>query len=131
MPYAKELEEGVFELAPQPGPQTDFLATPADIAFFGGEAGGGKSGGLLLAAAAMHMLVRNSYAFELAVSAYQLRTPSGSDADVDYCYLCSSGISYGGGSWHYRFTLIDRRSGAKTRAHVRMATAGSSTVTFN
>lgn len=32
---------------PQPGPQEAFLATPADIAIYGGAAGGGKSWGLL------------------------------------------------------------------------------------
>ena len=35
-------------LAPQAGPQTDFLSTLADIAIYGGAAGGGKSYGLLL-----------------------------------------------------------------------------------
>ena len=35
-------------LAPQPGPQTKFLATPADIALYGGAAGGGKTYALLL-----------------------------------------------------------------------------------
>jgi predicted phage terminase large subunit-like protein len=35
-------------IAPQPGPQTDFAATVADIAIYGGAAGGGKSFGLLL-----------------------------------------------------------------------------------
>ena len=35
-------------LAPQPGPQTDFLASYADIAIYGGAAGGGKSFALLL-----------------------------------------------------------------------------------
>lgn len=34
--------------SPQPGPQTQFLSTPAEIAIFGGSAGGGKSFGLLL-----------------------------------------------------------------------------------
>ena len=34
--------------APQPGPQEDFLASSADIVFFGGAAGGGKTHGLLL-----------------------------------------------------------------------------------
>ena len=33
---------------PQPGPQTDFLASTADIVIYGGAAGGGKSFGLLL-----------------------------------------------------------------------------------
>ena len=35
-------------IAPQPGPQTDFLTTEADIAIYGGAAGGGKSFALLL-----------------------------------------------------------------------------------
>ncbi len=35
-------------IAPQPGPQEAFLATPADIAIMGGAAGGGKTWALLL-----------------------------------------------------------------------------------
>lgn len=35
-------------VGPQPGPQTDFLASPADIAIYGGAAGGGKTFALLL-----------------------------------------------------------------------------------
>jgi len=35
---------------PQPGPQTEFLSSPADIALYGGAAGGGKSFALLLEA---------------------------------------------------------------------------------
>lgn len=35
-------------LKPQEGPQTDFMATSADICIYGGAAGGGKSYGLLL-----------------------------------------------------------------------------------
>lgn len=35
-------------IGPQEGPQTEFLATQADIAIYGGAAGGGKSYGLLL-----------------------------------------------------------------------------------
>ena len=38
--------EGI--LAPQPGPQEQFLSTPADIAVYGGAAGGAKTFGLLL-----------------------------------------------------------------------------------
>lgn len=37
-----------LKLQPQPGPQTEFLATQADIAIYGGAAGGGKSYALLL-----------------------------------------------------------------------------------
>jgi hypothetical protein len=36
------------QIRPQAGPQESFLATPADIAIYGGSAGGGKSFGLLL-----------------------------------------------------------------------------------
>jgi len=38
----------VIKLAPQKGPQTDFLSSEADIAIYGGSAGGGKSYALLL-----------------------------------------------------------------------------------
>lgn len=37
-----------MEIRPQPGPQTQFLSTPADIAVYGGAAGGGKTFALLL-----------------------------------------------------------------------------------
>jgi len=42
-------EDVVF--VPQPGKQTDFLSTSADIAIYGGAAGGGKTYGILLEAA--------------------------------------------------------------------------------
>lgn len=35
---------------PQPGPQTAFMATPANVCIYGGAAGGGKSFGLLMSA---------------------------------------------------------------------------------
>jgi predicted phage terminase large subunit-like protein len=35
-------------LRPQPGPQTIFLSTPADVAFYGGAAGAGKTRALLM-----------------------------------------------------------------------------------
>jgi predicted phage terminase large subunit-like protein len=38
----------VTHIGPQPGPQTAFIATSADIALYGGAAGGGKTFGLLL-----------------------------------------------------------------------------------
>jgi predicted phage terminase large subunit-like protein len=43
---ARQLKE--VTIGPQPGPQTAFLSTTADIAIYGGAAGGGKSYGLLL-----------------------------------------------------------------------------------
>jgi predicted phage terminase large subunit-like protein len=41
----------VVQISPQPGPQTEILSTPADIAFYGGAAGGGKTWALLFEAA--------------------------------------------------------------------------------
>lgn len=37
-----------IEIRPQPGPQEQFLSSPADIVFYGGAAGGGKTYALLL-----------------------------------------------------------------------------------
>lgn len=42
------MAENAIVIGPQPGPQTMFAATPADIAIFGGAAGGGKSYAILL-----------------------------------------------------------------------------------
>lgn len=49
-PEDHSVEFGEPPLRPHEGPQTRFLETPADIAFYGGEAGGGKSYGLLMEA---------------------------------------------------------------------------------
>jgi predicted phage terminase large subunit-like protein len=40
-----------MDIRPQPGPQTAFLSSPADIVVYGGSSGGGKTFGLLLEAA--------------------------------------------------------------------------------
>lgn len=46
MSIAEAIEQR--QIGPQPGPQTEFAITEADIAIYGGAAGGGKSFGLLL-----------------------------------------------------------------------------------
>lgn len=43
-----EKQKKPIEIGPQPGPQTMFLSSEADIAIYGGAAGGGKSYALLL-----------------------------------------------------------------------------------
>jgi predicted phage terminase large subunit-like protein len=45
---AAENIDDVIEIGPQPGPQTAFLETTADIGIYGGAAGGGKTYALLL-----------------------------------------------------------------------------------
>jgi len=44
------MSETTDDIRPQPGPQQQFLASPADIAIYGGAAGGGKTWALLLEA---------------------------------------------------------------------------------
>lgn len=43
-----ERQVETITIGPQPGPQTAFLSSPADIVIYGGGAGGGKTYGLLL-----------------------------------------------------------------------------------
>jgi predicted phage terminase large subunit-like protein len=43
-----------INISPQPGPQEQFLSTPADIAIYGGAAGSGKTYALLLEAGVRH-----------------------------------------------------------------------------
>ena len=44
----EEMQPREVRIEPQPGPQRQFLETPADIAVYGGSAGGGKTFALLL-----------------------------------------------------------------------------------
>jgi predicted phage terminase large subunit-like protein len=48
MAGAEAGQEAPAIIRPQPGPQTAFLASPADIAIYGGSAGGGKTWALLM-----------------------------------------------------------------------------------
>ena len=47
-PAAKAARPPAIIVRPQPGPQTAFLSTAADVAILGGAAGGGKTWGLLM-----------------------------------------------------------------------------------
>jgi len=65
------------EIRPQPGKQTMFLSTPADIAIFGGAAGGGKSFGLLLEPLRHVTTNPGFYAVFFRRSTTQIRNPGG------------------------------------------------------
>jgi len=47
-PKKAKFDPAEDDIAPQPGPQTEYLSNPADIIFYGGSAGGGKTFGTLL-----------------------------------------------------------------------------------
>lgn len=63
-------------IQPQPGPQTDFLASAADIAIYGGAAGGGKSWALLLEPL-RHLMVPDFGAVFFRRSTVQIRNEGG------------------------------------------------------
>jgi predicted phage terminase large subunit-like protein len=63
-------------IAPQPGPQTAFLASAADIAIYGGAAGGGKSWALLLEPL-RHVHLRDFGAVFFRRSTVQIRNEGG------------------------------------------------------
>lgn len=66
----------MLPIALQTGPQTDFLATPADIAIYGGAAGGGKSWALLCEGL-RHRANRDFSAVIFRRNAVQVRNPGG------------------------------------------------------
>jgi predicted phage terminase large subunit-like protein len=66
-----------IEVKPQPGPQTDFLATSADIAIYGGAAGGGKTWALLMEAIRYQEKVANFMAVFFRRTTPQIKNPGG------------------------------------------------------
>lgn len=65
------------EIRPQEGPQTDFLATSADIAITGGSAGGGKTWSLLLEPLRHVTNTPDFYAVYFRRTTVQVRAPGG------------------------------------------------------
>jgi predicted phage terminase large subunit-like protein len=63
-------------IRPQPGPQTAFLSSAADIAIYGGAAGGGKSWGLLVEAL-RHIAKPHYAAVFFRRTTKQIETPGG------------------------------------------------------
>lgn len=65
------------EIRPQPGPQEQFLSTPADIAIYGGAAGGGKSWAVLFEPLRYLTTVAEFSALFLRRNTTQIRNPGG------------------------------------------------------
>jgi predicted phage terminase large subunit-like protein len=72
-------------IAPQPGPQTQFLKSKADITIYGGAAGGGKTRGTLMFAA-KHAAIQPSKGFRAVIfrRTFSLITQPGSIWDESY-----------------------------------------------
>lgn len=78
----KYAERSITEIGtlpdPQPGKQTEFLNSTADIVLYGGSAGGGKSLGLLLKAASKEYLANPDYNATIFRRTYpELKNPGG------------------------------------------------------
>lgn len=88
-------EEGAMVVAPQPGPQTLFLATPADVACYGGAAGGGKTFALLLDALRFAALDPHP-GFEAVIfrrTSKQIMQPGGLWDEAQRLYRLCGGVS--------------------------------------
>lgn len=82
--------EGAAVAGPQPGPQTEFLSTAADICIYGGAAGGGKTRGLLMEATRwVHVAGYAGMIFRR--NSVQVRNPGGLWDDSMRVYPASGG----------------------------------------
>lgn len=99
-----------LEIKAQPGPQSAFLSTSADIAIYGGSAGGGKSFGLLLET------LRHSHNPNFGAVIFRKTTPE---------------IKGEGGLWDESEKLYPLIGGRGSRHNLKWAFPSGSKVTFS
>src|SRR6201998_1459102 len=90
-------------IAAQPGPQTAFLRTPADICVYGGAAGGGKTVGLILEPVRHVGRVANFTAVFFRRTTPQITNPGGLWDESQNFYPRLDGIPHlGVREWRWR-----------------------------
>lgn len=114
MGYALEVEPGVLQIGPQPGKQTLFLASSADICIYGGGAGGGKSGGLLLSATA-HVDVPGYHAIIFRREFVDLTGGGSLWEESQEIYALLGGVPRGGSDLDWRFRTCANDNGRASR----------------
>jgi hypothetical protein len=90
-------------MSAQPGPQTDFLRSPADIVIYGGAAGGGKTVGLILEPLRYVRRVANFTAVFFRRTTPQITNPGGLWDERQNFYSRLGGIAHlGAREWRWR-----------------------------
>ena len=90
-------------ISPQPGPQTDFLRSSADICIYGGAAGGGKTVGLILEPLRHATRVVNFTAVFFRRSTPQITNPGGLWDESQNFYPRLGGVPHVGmREWRWR-----------------------------
>ena len=93
----------IATMSAQPGPQTDFLRSPADICIYGGAAGGGKTVGLILEPLRYVRRVANFTAVFFRRTTPQITNPGGLWDESQNFYPRLGGTPHlGAREWRWR-----------------------------
>src|SRR5215467_15594552 len=97
------LPSNTTTISPQPGPQTAFLQTPADICIYGGAAGGGKTVALLIETLRYVSRVPNFTVVCFRRTMPQITNPGGLWDETQNLYPRAGGMPHlGPREWRWR-----------------------------